>query len=246
MQKVKAFFSDIWETTTSSQIWKSIFRHGAPVSNRNRVLVMMSNVFLHLHPVKSRKAGIKLRYTWCMGGITFFLFLVLTFTGLLLMFYYRPTVEYAYADIVDLREHVPLGIMREIHRWGAHAMVITVWLHMFRVFMTGSYKPPREFNWGIGVVLLVLTLLLSFTGYLLPWDQLAIWAITVGSNMARASPLVGHEGPLSAALKLGDISLVHAGNDARFILLGSRVVGDSTLLRFYVLHCVGLPLVALS
>ena len=84
------------------------------------------------------------------------------------MFYYRPTLEYAYTDIVDLREHVPLGIMREMHRWGAHAMVITVWLHMFRVFMTGSYKPPREFNWTIGVILLVLTLLLSFTGYLLP------------------------------------------------------------------------------
>ena len=115
-----------------------------------------------------------------MGGLSFFLFLVLTFTGLLLMFYYRPTLEYAYSDIVGLREHVPLGIMREMHRWGAHAMVITVWLHMFRVFMTGSYKPPREFNWNIGVIMLVLTLLLSFTGYLLPWDQLAIWAITVG------------------------------------------------------------------
>jgi Cytochrome b subunit of the bc complex len=85
--------------------------------------------------------------------------------------------------------------MREMHRWGAHAMVITVWLHMFRVFMTGSYKPPREFNWSVGVIMLVLTLLLSFTGYLLPWDQLAIWAITVGSNMARATPFLGYEGP---------------------------------------------------
>ena len=244
MPNLKGTLTNVWNVTTESQVWKSIFRHGLPTSNRNRVLVVMSNVFLHLHPVKSRKAGIKLRYTWCMGGVTFFLFLVLTFTGLLLMFYYRPTVEYAYADIVDLREHVPLGVMRELHRWGAHAMVITVWLHMFRVFMTGSYKPPREFNWGIGVVLLVLTLLLSFTGYLLPWDQLAIWAITVGANMARATPLLGHEGPLSAALKIGDMSLVHAGDDAKFILLGSRVVGENALLRFYVLHCVGLPLAA--
>ena len=126
------------------------------------------------------------------------------------MFYYRPTLEYAYTDILDLREHVPLGIMREMHRWGAHAMVITVWLHMFRVFMTGSYKPPREFNWSVGVILLVLTLLLSFTGYLLPWDQLAIWAITVGSNMARATPLLGHEGPGAALLRLGDVPLIHA------------------------------------
>jgi len=105
--------------------------------------------------------------------------------------------------------------MREMHRWGAHAMVIAVWLHMFRVFMTGSYKPPREFNWNVGVILLVLTLLLSFTGYLLPWDQLAIWAITVGSNMARASPGAGNEGPMSGLIKLGDIRLIHAGDDAR-------------------------------
>ena len=221
MQKVKTFVADLWETTTDSQIWKSIFRHGAPTSNRNRVLVVMSNVFLHLHPVKSRKAGIKLRYTWCMGGITFFLFLVLTFTGLLLMFYYRPTVEYAYADIVDLREHVPLGIMREIHRWGAHAMVITVWLHMFRVFMTGSYKPPREFNWGIGVVLLVLTLLLSFTGYLLPWDSLAFGAATIGINMASSTPLVGSW-------------------MAKALFAGTTLSGQ-TVTRMYFLHVFILP-----
>jgi quinol-cytochrome oxidoreductase complex cytochrome b subunit len=159
------------------------------------------------------------------------------------MFYYRPTVEYAYTDIIDLREQVPLGIMREIHRWGAHAMVITVWLHMFRVFMTGSYKPPREFNWVIGVLLLTLTLLLSFTGYLLPWDQLAIWAVTVGSNMARAAPFLGHEGPGAALLSLGDINFVHSASDVRFALLGGRFVGESTLLRFYVLHCIGLPFI---
>src|SRR6266511_3271496 len=137
-----------WNWLTETQAWTAIFRHGRPDTDRNRVLVMLSNVFLHLHPVRIRKSGVKLRYTWCMGGLSFFLFLSLTLTGLLLMFYYRPTLEYAYTDIV--------------------------WLHMFRVFMTGSYKPPREFNWSVGVVMLVLTLLLSFTGYLLPWDQLAI------------------------------------------------------------------------
>ena len=234
-----------WNWLTETQIWTSVFRHGRPNSDRNRVLVMLSNVFLHLHPVRIRKSGVKLRYTWCMGGLSFFLFLVLTFTGLLLMFYYRPTLEYAYTDIVALREHVPLGIMREMHRWGAHAMVITVWLHMFRVFMTGSYKPPREFNWGIGVVLLVLTLLLSFTGYLLPWDQLAIWAVTVGTNMARAHPIVGYEGPLSNLLKADGVSLVHAGDDIRYALLGGRFVGESTLLRFYVLHCIAVPVMAM-
>ncbi|HKC23938.1 MAG TPA: cytochrome b N-terminal domain-containing protein, partial [Thermoanaerobaculia bacterium] len=116
--------------------------------------------------------------------------------------------------------------------------------HMFRVFMTGSYKPPREFNWNIGVILLVLTLLLSFTGYLLPWDQLAIWAITVGSNMARATPLAGNEGPFAAQLQVQGVNLVTAGNDARFGLLGGRIVGGNALLRFYVLHCVAFPLVA--
>src|SRR6267378_1860597 len=180
------FLSRTWDYITETQIWRSIFRHGMPANNRNRVLVVMSNVFLHLHPVKIRKSGIRLKFTWCMGGLTFFLFLVETFTGLLLMLYYRPTVAYAYMDIIDLAEQVPLGIMREIHRWGAHAMVLTVWL------------------------LLVLTLLLSFTGYLLPWDQLAIWAITVGSNMARATPVLGHEGPGSQLLALGDVKLVHA------------------------------------
>src|SRR5438067_7717761 len=234
----------IGEYIQDSQIYRSIFRIGVPDSDRKRMLVMLGSVFLHLHPVKVRKSGIRMRYTWCMGGITFFLFLVLTFTGLLLMFYYRPTLEYAYVDIRDLREQVPLGIMREIHRWGAHAMVIGVWLHMYRVFMTGSYKPPREFNWNVGVILLVLTLLLSFTGYLLPWDQLAIWAITVGSNMARATPGAGNEGPMSGLIKLGDIRLIHAGDDARFALIGGRSIGPSTLLRFYVLHCVAIPLAA--
>src|SRR5215475_13840964 len=236
--------SKVGEYIQESQVYRSIFRVGVPDSDRKRMLIMLGSVFLHLHPVKVRKSGIRMRYTWCAGGMTFFLFLVLTFTGLLLMFYYRPTVEYAYRDIMDLRDQVPFGVMREMHRWGAHAMVIAVWIHMFRVFMTGSYKPPREFNWNIGVILLVLTLLLSFTGYLLPWDQLAIWAITVGSNMAGATPLVGTQGPGSALLRIGDISLVTSTDDARFALLGGRFVGAGALLRFYVLHCVCIPLVA--
>ena len=184
-----------WNWLTETQVWTSVFRHERP-EHRSQPRARDADELLPAPaPGADQKAGITLRYTWCMGGLTFFLFLVETVTGVLLMFYYRPTLEYAYTDIVGLREHVPLGIMREMHRWGAHAMVITVWLHMYRVFLTGSYKPPREFNWGIGVILLVLTLLLSFTGYLLPWDQLAIWAITVGSNMARATPFLGHEGP---------------------------------------------------
>src|ERR671921_594925 len=226
----------------NSQVWNSIFRHGVPRDRRTRVMGVMSNVFLPLHPVAVRKSGIRLSFTWCMGGLTFFLFLAETVTGVLLMFYYRPVIEYAYQDIQDLRAHVTLGVLREIHRWGAHAMIIAIWLHMMRVFLTGSYKPPREFNWGVGVILLVLTLLLSFTGYLLPWDQLAIWAITVGSNMARATPFAGIEGPSSKLLELNGIDMITNASDARFGLLGARFVGEETLNRFYVLHCVAIPL----
>jgi len=235
----------IGDYVRSTQIWKSVFRHGPPTTARNRALVVLSNVFLHLHPVRARASGVRLSFTWCMGGLTFFLFLVEAVTGILLMFYYRPVAASAYSDILALREDVPLGIMREIHRWGAHAMVITVWLHMFRVFMTGSYKPPREFNWGIGVILLVITMFLSFTGYLLPWDQLAVWAVTVGTNMARAHPLIGHEGPFANVLATGDIQLVTAGDDIRYLLVSGRFVGEATLLRFYVFHCIAVPVLAM-
>ena len=232
------------KSITKSQVWKSIFRVGIPTDNRKRALAMLGNVVLHLHPIKVKKSGIRMSYTWCMGGTAFFLFLVETITGVLLMFYYRPTLEWAYADITALRDVTSLGIMRELHRWGAHAMVITVWLHMYRVFLTGSYKPPREFNWVIGVILLLLTLLLSFTGYLLPWDQLAIWAITVGSNMARATPFLGYEGPGNQLLTINGIDMITNASDARFGLLGARFVGEETLNRFYVLHCVAIPLAA--
>ena len=148
------------EKAAESQVWKSIFRGGGvPRNRRQRMMSVLNSVFLHLHPVRLPKHAVKLKFTWCMGGLSFFIFLILTISGILLMFYYRPTIEYAYTDIIDLAEQVPFGIMRELHRWGAHAMVITVWLHMFRVFMTGSYKPPREFNWAVGVILLLLTLL---------------------------------------------------------------------------------------
>jgi len=125
-----------------------------------------------------------------------------------------------------------------MHRWAAHLMVIAVELHMFRVFLTGSYKKPREFNWTVGVILLVLTLLLSFTGYLLPWDQLSIWAVTVGSNMGRATPILGHEGPGHELIP--GLNNVY---DARAFLFGGGEIGPHTLLRFYILHCIFIPLV---
>ncbi len=227
-----------------SQVWKSIFRHPPPVDRPNRVKVILTNLILHLHPVAIQKHALRMRFTWCMGGISCFLFLFEVVTGVLLMFYYRPTIEWAYNDMLALRDVVSFGVLREMHRWGAHAMVVTVMLHMLRVFLTGSYKPPREFNWVVGVLLLVLTLLLSFTGYLLPWDQLSMWAVTVGTNMVGAAPLVGHEGPGSHLLQVGGTELITSESDVRYVLLGAKSVGEETLNRFYVLHCVALPLLA--
>jgi quinol-cytochrome oxidoreductase complex cytochrome b subunit len=222
-----------------SQLYKSVFRRGYEDAPRNRILAIAGNIFMHLHPNFVKRHGVKMRFTWCMGVVTFLLFLVLTLTGVFLMFYYHPDKANAYADMKYLKHDVPFGIvLRNMHRWAAHAMVITVMLHMFRVFMTGSYKPPREFNWVVGVTLLVLTLLLSFTGYLLPDDQLGFWAVTVGTNMARATPLLGHEGPFGEQLG------ATAYNDIRFALLGGSLVGGNALLRAYIWHCIGLPLLA--
>jgi len=222
-----------------SQLWRSVFRGGVwKDTPRDRAGHIIGNVWLHLHPVKVRPRALEWLYTWGMGGISFALYLILTLTGVALMFYYRPTIGLAYRDIKDLEFAVTLGMfLRNAHRWAAQAMVVAVIAHMVRVFLTGAYKKPREFNWGIGVLLLTLTLFLSFTGYLLPWDQLAIWAVTVGTNMAGATPVLGNEGPL------GSLVGMRINNDVRFTLLGGTMVGENTLLRFYVMHCVAVPLV---
>lgn len=139
------------------------------------------------------------------------------------MFYYVPSTQMAYDNIITLQTKVFYGqLMRNMHRWAAHAMVLVVILHMLRVFYTGAYKPPREFNWVLGVFLLLMTLGASFTGYLLPWDQLAFWAITVGTNIAGYTPLIGPQ--------------------MRFILLGGFEVGQNALIRFYTLHIMVIPL----
>src|SRR2546425_2437913 len=230
---------ELLKKPTKSQVFLSIFRHKHDDTPRNRALGVLSNVFLHLHPAKINRDAVRYSYTWGMGGITFYLFIVLTLTGVMLMFYYHPSKVQAFRDVLYLEHDVPFGkLLRNMHRWAAHLMVITTWLHMFRVVLTGSYKKPREFNWCVGVVLLVLTLLLSFTGYLLPDDQLGFWAVTVGTNMARATPMLGNEGPFGANLGLTPY------NDVRFGLLGGSIVDANALLRAYIWHCIGIPLVA--
>ncbi len=201
---------------------RSVFRIGWPQTDKDRAAAMISSFFLHIHAARVSRHVLRPTYTFALGLISVVLFMILSITGIALMLYYVPYPREAYRSMKDLQFVVTFGIvLRNMHRWSAHAMVFVVFLHMCRVFWTGSYKTPREFNWLIGVALLLLTLGLSFTGYLLPWDQLAYWAITVGTNIAAYAPVVGDQ--------------------VKFLLLGGHVIGPMTLLRFYVLHCVILP-----
>ena len=217
-------FDEISHSVRNSRVWRSFFRHGWPETSRAKALTVMNNFFLHVHPTRLPAHALKVTYTFCLGGLSFFLFLLLTVTGVLLMFYYRPATSVAYQDMKDLDTLINFGLLlRNMHRYAAHGMVIVVFLHMLRVFYTGAYRPPREFNWAIGAVLLFCTFFLSFTGYLLPWDQLGIWAVTVGTNMAGATPFVGEQ--------------------TRFLLIGGYEISDNTLVRWYVLHVIGMPLI---
>ncbi|MDO8567603.1 MAG: cytochrome b N-terminal domain-containing protein [Dehalococcoidales bacterium] len=207
-----------------SNLWRSIFRQGYPGTDENRALVMLNTFFLHIHPVKVSKHTIKMTYTWGLGVSAAFLFFLLVVTGGILMFFYIPSVDKAYLDMRLLETSITFGMMlRNLHRWGAHLMVLVVFLHMCRVFFTGGYKKPREFNWALGVALWVVTLVLSFTGYLLPYDQLAYWAITIASNIASYVPVIGEQ--------------------AKFFLLGANSIGQNALQRFYALHIFLLPFI---
>jgi quinol-cytochrome oxidoreductase complex cytochrome b subunit len=214
--------ANLIDSITASRVWRSFFRHGWPDTEMNRSLVMTTNIFFHLHPVKVSRRSLKATYSWGLGVLAAVMFVILAITGTLMMFYYVPSTETAYHNIVDLQTKVPYGqLMRNMHRWAAHGMVLIVVLHMVRVFYTGAYKPPREFNWVVGIALLLLTLGASFTGYLLPWDQLSFWAITVGTNIAGYAPLIGSQ--------------------VRLMLLGGFEVGQNALTRFYALHIVFIP-----
>ncbi|MEK6743016.1 MAG: cytochrome b N-terminal domain-containing protein [Nitrospirota bacterium] len=163
-----------------------------------------------------------MNYFFCFGGITFTLFLTLVLTGLLLSLHYTPAEADAYTGIQRLHREVPLGtLIRAAHHWAGNLMVVTIVLHMLRVFVTGSYKNPRELHWVAGSFLLLLTLSFGFTGYLLPWDQKAYWATVIGTNMVGSVPVIGS---FLASLVRG----------------GAEVSGQ-TLLRFYSMHILWLP-----
>jgi quinol-cytochrome oxidoreductase complex cytochrome b subunit len=215
----------IWKWFERTRVGRSIFRVGLPQSNLERAQAMVSSFLLHIQPAKVNRYSLRASYSLGLGLISLYLFLILIGTGVLLMFYYVPSTDHAYNVMKDLQFVVSAGLlMRNMHRWAAHLMVIFVLLHMCRVFYTGAYKRPREFNWVLGVGLFLLTLGLSFTGYLLPWDQLAFWAITVGTNIAAYAPYIG--------------------SNLKYLLLGGNVVGQEALIRFYALHVIVLPAVA--
>jgi len=212
-----------------NDLWQKLVWPWRPESDREAGSGIVANFLLHWFPNRVSLRSFAFSASLYLGTITFVVFGVLTVTGVVLMFLYVPSVERAYWSIKDLDYAVSFGwLLRRLHRISAHLMVALVFLHMFRVFLTGSYKAgevvrsARPFNWVLGVTLLVMTLLLSFTGYLLPWDQLAFWAITVGTNIAASVPAVGET--------------------IRQFLLGGTVIGQPTLIRFYVLHCALLPL----
>ena len=200
---------------------------GAHLHHPWHAIVRWREDFQRMMAARVLESRLGFRVTWYLGALTLGCFAIQVITGLLLMLYYHPSIPQGYADMKDLEFVVSSGYMlRSLHRWSAHAMVFLVFLHMAKVFYRKAYKPPRELNWIIGVFLLLATLLLSYTGYLLPWDQLSYWGTTVGANIISSIPIVGA--------------------NLRFYLLGGHTVNANALLRFYVLHTMIFPLLVIA
>lgn len=178
--------------------------------------------WLHMRPSYFNRDVTGLYPTFRLGWLSTYFVFFETITGMLLMLWYTPAPEIAYGDMLNMLSNVPLGqLIRDMHRLGAEFMVAVVALHMMRTWITGSYKKPRQFTWFTGLLLLVITGFLSFSGYLLPWDQLALWAVTIGASMAEATPVIGEQ--------------------VNLLLRGAPELGANGLLRFYLLHVLALP-----
>jgi cytochrome b-561 len=225
---MRTFFSRAADGPTAPGVRRPALWSFRPQSDREAGDAVASNFALHWFPAKVFKPSLAWSYSGWLGTMSGALFFLLILSGLPLMFLYVPSVERAYQSVKDIEYVVTFGWwIRAVHRIGAHLMVVLVVLHLARVFFTGAYKngvgqgQRREWNWVLGVVMLLLTLFLSFTGYLLPWDQLAFWAVTVGTNIASSVPGVGPT--------------------IRELLIGGRAIDQATLIRFYVLHIIVLP-----
>ena len=194
-----------------------------PSDDRGRMRMVMDSLILHIHPAKVEVTSLKWTYTWGLGGLAALLMMILGLTGMVLLNNYTPAAPQAYLDILKLNSNVWFGeLIRNLHHWSANLLIVVAVLHLIRVFVTGSYRPPRELNWLIGVAMLLLVLAANFTGYLLPWDQLAYWAITVGTSIVSYVPLIGQW--------IGRL------------VLGGTEVGANTLLNFYSMHISFIPL----
>lgn len=204
-------------------------------SDTGRIRKLNRNFFLHIHATKIHPLAMDPGYSMGLGLILVFLFLIMIASGLVLMLHYSPSVERAYDSVRDINFIVPGGrIIRNLHRWGAHGMVLVSFLHLIRVFYTGSYLRSRSTNWVIGVCMLVLVLFMNFSGYLLPWDQLSYWAVTIGSGIAASARELTD--------LIGITGVFDAGGFLKKLLIGGETVGQQALSRFFMLHVVFLPL----
>ena len=206
---------------------RSALRGDEPRRPNPRLRPHADSFWFHIRPSFYHTEVTRVYPTFRLGWLSAFMFVWETITGIFLMIFYTPRPGTAYSDIWNILTNVPLGsLMRDLHRLGAEVMVLTVALHMLRTFLTGSYKVPRQFTWLTGMLLLVLTLVLSFSGYLLPWDQLAYWAVTVAVSAAEAAP------PAEIL-----------GKNINLLIRGAPTFGPGGLLRWYLLHVLVLPLI---
>ncbi|UCC53948.1 MAG: cytochrome b N-terminal domain-containing protein, partial [Anaerolineaceae bacterium] len=201
---------------------KESLLYTSKTDDRGRMRAVANNLILHIHPTKVAKPALRFSYTWGLGGISTLLAMILVITGVLLMFRYDASVDRAYTSIQTMETEVLFGsLIRATHHWSANLLIITAFLHMLRVFFSGGFKKGRATNWLVGLALLLLVIAFNFTGYLLPWDQLAYWAITVGTSLLDYVPLVG------SAI-------------SGFLLAGPEV-GQGALRNFYAIHVAVLP-----
>ena len=181
-----------------------------------------NNLILHFRPRSVHQRTLRFTLSWGLGGMAVVLVFLLFATGLMLKFVYQPIPDHAYASIIHLQNGVPFGqLIRNIHHWSANILLVVVFLHFLRVFFTSAFHPPRQLNWFIGLTLFLAVLTSNITGYLLPWDQLAFWAITICTTMLGYIPGIG-EG-------------------LQKIILGGDKIGPATLTIFFALHTAVLP-----
>ncbi|MCL5062330.1 MAG: cytochrome b N-terminal domain-containing protein [Nitrospiraceae bacterium] len=230
IDKFKDNLKNIKESFTSS-----FLRSGRPTSDRSRAAAMFNNFFLHVQGVKTHINTLRPAYTFGLGLASLFLLLITVISGVLLMIYYSPSIERAYNTVKDISYVVFAGkLIRNVHKWAGEGMIIFVMLHMARVFYTSSYKKGREFNWIIGVVLLVLTFGINLTGYMLPWDQLSYWALVIVANIIQS--------PKEITDSLGITKFFDIGGFSKELFLGGLTAGQESLTRVYIFHIMLFPI----